>query len=194
MNATRIIRRPKPRANADAVTRIVRQPAAREKTEEETRIVRKPGPGKNAVPVRPQSLRKSPRAKVPPAPRPLLLPLARFALVALVFGRERAAELLEGLGEREAARAKEHLSHLAGLSSAERQARVAVEFGMRSDPAPQLRALMAEAPEALKREIFRRLPPYHRSLFPQRGVEPPEASATPGLCAFAERLIREATR
>jgi Sec-independent protein translocase protein TatA len=127
-------------------------------------------------------------------PPPALLPLARFALVALVFGRERAPELLEGLGEREAKRAKEHLSQLTALSSAQRQARVAVEFGMRQDPSGPLRELMAEAPEALRRELFRRLPPYLRSLFPERGLEPPDASATPALCALAERLIREATR
>jgi hypothetical protein len=114
--------------------------------------------------------------------------------VALVFGRERAPELLEGLGEREAQRAKEHLAQLITLSSAQRQARVAVEFGMRKDPAAPLRELMAEAPEALRRELFRRLPPYLRSLFPERSLEPPDASATPTLCALAERLIREATR
>lgn len=124
----------------------------------------------------------------------MLLPLARFALVALVFGRQRAAELLEGLGPREAERAKEHLAGFMTLTSAQRQAKVAMEFGIRSDPSDQLRELMAEAPEALRREIFRRLPPYHRSLFPQRRVDPPDGSTTPAMAALAERLIREATR
>ncbi|MBN1206782.1 MAG: hypothetical protein JXB05_18005 [Myxococcaceae bacterium] len=167
-------------------TRIVRRPAARRISEEATRITRKPAPGRNAV--------KAPPVRVAPRTAPALLPLARFALVALVLGRERASELLEGLGEREAERAKEHLARFSALTSAQRQAKVAMEFGMRSDPAQQLRELMAEAPEALRREIFRRLPPYHRSLFPERRVEPADASTSPALCALAERLIREATR
>ena len=167
-------------------TRITRRPAAGKKaaavrgSEEVTRITRQPMPPKRAAPA----------PKTPPA----LLPLARFALVALVFGRERAPELLEGLGEREAERAKEHLANLTALSSAQRQAKVAVEFGMRKDPSAPVRELMAEAPEPLRRELFRRLPPYLRSLFPARELAPPEASATPALCALAERLIREVTR
>jgi hypothetical protein len=120
--------------------------------------------------------------------------VARLALVALVLGRERAGELLEGLEEQSVARAKEHLSRFAALASAQRQARVAMEFGVVEDAPQRLRALMEEASEPLRREIFRRLPPYHRSLFPRRTVEPPEAAATPALCALAERLIREATR
>jgi hypothetical protein len=165
-------------------TRIVRRPVAKSRSEEATRIVRRP----------------LPKQKAPPAPAravkapPTFLPLARFALVALVFGKERASELLEGLGASEAARAKEHLAHFMTLTSAQRQARVALEFGLRSDPAEQLRELMAEAPEALRREIFRKLAPYHRSLFPQRRLEAPDASTSPAMSALAERLIREATR
>jgi hypothetical protein len=167
-------------------TRITRRPAAGKKaaavrgSEEVTRITRQPVPPKRAAPA----------SKTPPA----LLPLARFALVALVFGRERAPELLEGLGEREAERAKEHLASLTALSSAQRQAKVAVEFGMRKDPSAPVRELMAEASEPLRRELFRRLPPYLRSLFPARELAPPDAAATPALCALAERLIREVTR
>ena len=71
---------------------------------------------------------------------------------------------------------------------------MAVEFGVRPDAAARLRTVMEEAPEVLRRELFRRLPPYHRSLFPERQVEPPGAAATPAVCALAERLIREATR
>jgi hypothetical protein len=167
-------------------TRITRRPVARKKAEEVTRITQRPGPRKSAT----RDGKQAVVSKTPPA----LLPLARFALVALVFGRERASELLEGLGAREAERAKEHLAHLMALSSAQRQAKVAVEFGMRKDPSASLRELMAEAPEPLRRELFRRLPPYLRSLFPERGLEPAGASATPALCALAERLLREATR
>jgi hypothetical protein len=127
-------------------------------------------------------------------PPPVSLPLERIALVALVFGRERAGALLEGLREPEVRQAKNHLAGFSALSSARRQARVAVEFGVRPDAAARLRAVMEEAPEVLRRELFRRLPPYHRSLFPERQVEPPGAAATPAVCALAERLLREATR
>jgi hypothetical protein len=115
-------------------------------------------------------------------------------LVTWVLGRERAAELLDGLGEHEAERAKEHLRRIAALPSAQRQAKVAVEFGERGDAGARLKLLMAEAPEPLRRELFRRLPPYHRTLFPERRVEPPGSEAPPALGALAERLIREATR
>lgn len=137
----------------------------------------------------PRERRAAPRMS---APAPLAL--ERLVLVALVLGRERAAELLEGLGEQSAERAKEQLSRFAALASAQRQARVAMEFGVVDEAAERLRALMEEASEPLRQEIFRRLPPYHRSLFPKRTVEPPGAAATPALCALAERLIREATR
>lgn len=174
------------------VTRITRRPVPKRRPNEATRITRKPVPGAKPAP---PAVRRPPVAKaVGPRTPPALLPLARYALVALVFGRERAAELLEGLGAREAERAKEHLAGFAALTSAERQAKVALEFGTRSDPSEELRALMAESPEALRREIFRRLPPYYRTLFPARKVEPPDASAPPALGALAERLIREVTR
>ncbi len=135
-----------------------------------------------------------PRLEPPRPSPPIALPLERMALVALVLGRERAEGLLEGLAEPAARQSKKYLAGFAALSSAQRQARVTVEFGVRPDAATCLRAVMEEAPEALRRELFRRLPPYHRSLFPERRVEPPDASATPGVCALAERLIREATR
>jgi hypothetical protein len=122
------------------------------------------------------------------------LPVERIALVCLVLARERAAELLEGLGESEARQAREHLSRFTARSSAQRQARVAVEFGERPDAAARLRSVMEEAPAALRWELLRRLPPYHRSLFPERGGEPPEEPVTPGMSTLAERLIREATR
>ena len=127
-------------------------------------------------------------------PRPTGLPLERVALVALVLGRERAAALLEGLTDADARRARDFLAGFAALSSARRQARVALDFGVRPDAAPRLRAVMGEASEVLRKEIFRRLPSYHRSLFPERQVEPADATATEAVRAWAERLIREATR
>ncbi|WP_426754126.1 hypothetical protein [Myxococcus sp. Y35] len=122
------------------------------------------------------------------------MPLERLALVAWVLGRERAADLLGGLGEGSAERATDHLRRLASLPSAQRQAKVAVEFGERADAAERLRQVMAEVPPLLRREILRRLPPYHRSLFPSERVEALPQEVPPALGALAERLIREATR
>jgi hypothetical protein len=182
MNATRMIRRPEGRQGHEEATRIVRYAGPPQDFEEATRIVRKPGMDRKAAPL-------------PARARPWLLPLSRFALVTLVLGKERAPELLEGLGAREAARAQEHLALLMGLSSAERQARVALEFGQRRDAAEQLREVMKEASGLLRQEIFRRLPPYHQSLFSARLAGPvAPAAPAPGLGALAERLIREATR
>lgn len=208
MDATRIVRASRVKARAlvapgeeGEATRIVR--ASRQGSRaaaaqagapveaaglEETRRVRaarqgpRPEPAEAAVPV---------EEALPPR---LPLALERFALVTWVLGRERAAELLDGLGEHEAARAKEHLLRISALPSAQRQAKVAVEFGERADAGARLKALMAEAPEPLRQEVFRRLPPYHRTLFPGRQVEPPSPEVPPGLSALAERLIREATR
>ena len=125
---------------------------------------------------------------------PTGLPLERLALVALVLGRGRAATLLEGLTDADARRAQDFLAGFAALSSARRQARVALEFGVRPDAAARLRRLMREAPEVLRQEIFRGLPSYHRSLFPERPLMPPDVTATGRVRAWAERLIREATR
>ncbi|MFY0570441.1 hypothetical protein ACN28E_42360 [Archangium lansingense] len=169
------------------VTRIER-PGAKTPGPEQTvalRVPKSPPPEPAKKPTYPEP------AKCPP---PVSLPLERIALVALVFGRERAGALLEGLRGSEVQQAKNHLAGFSALSSARRQARVAVEFGVRPDAAARLRAVMEEAPEVLRQELFRRLPPYHRSLFPERQVEPPDAAATQAVCALAERLIREATR
>jgi autotransporter translocation and assembly factor TamB len=163
---------------------------------EATRITRKPRPEAKTQEQIPTVVVRAPPRPPEPArpPPPSSLPLERIALVALVFGKGRAKELLDGLGESEARQAKTHLAGFEALSSARRQARVAVEFGVRPDAAVRLKAVMEEAPEVLRRELFRRLPPYHRSLFPERQAEPPDAAATPAVCALAERLIREATR
>ncbi|NMO20298.1 hypothetical protein HPC49_43790 [Pyxidicoccus fallax] len=151
--------------------------------------------GRVARPERKPSSAPASEEKAPVGPPPpLALPLERYVLVAWVLGRERAADLLSGLGASEEARAKELLACIAALPSARRQAKVAVEFGERADAAARLKALMGEAPEPLRGEIFRRLPPYHRTLFPGREVEPADADAPPALGALAERLIREATR
>jgi hypothetical protein len=134
----------------------------------------------------------SPRSEA--TPEGCTLPLERLALVVLILGRGRAAVLLAGLRESEAARTRAFLVGFEALSSARRQARVAVEFGVRPEAAGRLRRVMDEAPETLRWEIFQRLPPYHRSLFPTLQTEPPRAGPSARVGAWAERLIQEATR
>ncbi len=158
-----------------------------------TRVGRKPRPGGSSSSARANApTEEVPRLAGPPPP--LSMPLERLALVAWVLGRERAAELLGGLGEGAAERALEHLRRLASLPSAQRQAKVAVEFGERPDAAARLRRLMSEVQPSLGREILRRLPPYHRTLFPAERPDIPAHEVPPALTALAERLIREATR
>ncbi|CAM4522856.1 Flagellar motor switch protein FliG C-terminal domain-containing protein [Myxococcus xanthus] len=155
-----------------------------------TRVGRKPRPVRSSASVR----ATAPTEEVPRLVGPLPIPFERLALVAWVLGRERAGTLLGELGEESAVRAREHLQRLSALPSAQRQAKVAVEFGERADAAARLRRLMSDAPPMLRREIFRRLPPYHRTLFPDASLAPQATEVPPALGALAERLIREATR
>lgn len=153
-----------------------------------------PGPGvldrrEGASPPAP-----APRREGASAAAPLELErLERVVLVAYSFARERAAALLEGLGERERVAARSQLEALAARASPERQARVAQVFGPVPEAPERLRRLMAEASPALQAELLRRLPPYYRSLFVGAGL-PRAEGAAPALGGLAERLIREATR
>ncbi len=121
----------------------------------------------------------------------------RVAMFAHALHHEGAAELLSGLSRDSAERACVYLEALVKLPSPERQGRLAAEFGISQQASHGLRALWAEAGPALRREIFRQLPPYHRSAFPDyrpegQGAEGP--ADAPALRDFAARLIREATR
>ncbi|WP_375761142.1 hypothetical protein [Corallococcus exercitus] len=141
------------------------------------------------------SRKEAPRATVADVTLPALsLPLERIALVVCVLARERAAELLGGLVDAEAGRALRHLERFAAMPSAQRQAKVSVEFGERADAANRLALFLEAAPEALRQEALRGLPPYHRSRFPQWEVTASQAEAAPVLTALAERRIREALR
>lgn len=139
--------------------------------------------------------KEAPRVPVAEVTLPALsLPLERIALVVCVLARERAAELLGGLVDAEAGRALRHLERFAAMPSAQRQAKVAVEFGERADGENRLALFLETAPEALRQEAFRDLPPYHRSRFPQWEGTASQAAAAPALAALAERRIREALR
>ncbi|RKH73923.1 hypothetical protein [Corallococcus aberystwythensis] len=158
---------------------------------EATRVGRALRMARKLLPAR----KEAPRATVADVTLPALsLPLERIALVVCVLARERAAELLGGLADAEAGRALRHLERFADMPSAQRQAKVAVDFGERADAANRLSLFLEAAPEALRLEALRGLPPYHRSRFPQWEDAGPRAEAAPALTALAERRIREALR
>ncbi|NOK31811.1 hypothetical protein D7W79_00310 [Corallococcus exercitus] len=141
------------------------------------------------------SRKEAPQATVADVTLPALsLPLERIALVVCVLARERAAELLGGLVDAEAGRALRYLERFAAMPSAQRHAKVAAEFGERADAANRLALFLEAAPEALRQEALRGLPPYHRSRFPQWEDAGPPGDAAPVLTALAERRIREALR
>lgn len=118
----------------------------------------------------------------------------RLALFAAAADRERAEVLLEGLVESSRDRAVRHLRTVCASPSSERQGLLARAFGVRPDAAEAVRALWEEAGPPLRRELYLRLPPWLRSLFPSYDPGPAPEDAAPGLGAFAERLLREATR
>lgn len=130
----------------------------------------------------------------PPAP-PSLAELGfpeRIALFACAMGRETALEVLDGLAQEGRLRARAQASETMAWDSATRQAQLSVVFGLCSDAESRLRELMEGAAPALRRELYRLLPPYHRSLFsaPSPSSEPPPQLVT----LVAERLVREAIR
>lgn len=114
-----------------------------------------------------------------------------LALFATALRRETAESLMDGLAPEGCELARRELEKLERLSSTERQARVAGQFGTRADAGRRLRQLMALAGPELQNELYALLPPYHRSLFPTFQPLSGQSSRAP-VRAFAERLIREA--
>jgi hypothetical protein len=123
-------------------------------------------------------------------------PTERLALFACAFARDSALEVLEGLVEPERTLARTYARQVAAWDSPLRQAKVSLEFGTQPQAEQQLRSMIAEASPALRRELYRRLPPHHRSLFPELAqVIQTELAVVPaGMVAFAKRMVREATR
>jgi hypothetical protein len=120
----------------------------------------------------------------------------RLALFACALCRDTALDMLEGLCEPYRTRARRYAQQVTAWDSPSRQAKVAVEFGLREDAGRRLRAVMQEAAPALRLEMYRLLPPYLKTLFPEL-VAPSAAPSTvvaPGMAALAQRLVREATR
>ena len=119
----------------------------------------------------------------------------RLALFTVAMAKERALELLENLHRSSRPRAREHARRVASWDSPLRQARLAWVFGARPDAGERLRALWKDCGPLLKREVWKLLPPYHRSSLPLFNLaEAPADPACPALRTLAERFVREATR
>lgn len=120
----------------------------------------------------------------------------RLALFACALSRDSALDMLEGLCEPQRTRARRYAQQVVAWDSPSRQAKVAVEFGLREDAGSRLRAVVEEAGPELRLEMFRLLPPYLKTLFPElvTAAVAPAASVPPGMAALAQRLVREAIR
>lgn len=115
-----------------------------------------------------------------------------LALFAVALAKESAPDLLRNLADHRRDRALAIATQLLEERGAV-QPRMVRTFGPRPDAEARLRALYAGFSRALRDAIYRRLPPYQRSLFPDhRGRCGGEEHPLLGL--LAERQIREATR
>lgn len=135
-----------------------------------------PPPDEDAQPQRVQALRR----------------LALFACAINPTEIEVLADGLTGPGKRTVV---DFAREVLRWDSATRQARISQEFGPQPSAAARLKALVADCSPRLRWEIYRLLPPYHRSLFPELEAAPkPAEPAPPLMTAFAERLVKEAIR
>jgi len=98
---------------------------------------------------------------------------------------------LDGFGELIREDAQRMLVTAKAWSSATRQARVALEFGARSDQLDRVGALLREASPALRRALWEELSPALQARFrPSSAVERP----SPAMKSLAARLVHETTR
>lgn len=110
-------------------------------------------------------------------------------LFVVALKKTNALELLDGLTEPARRTARLFAQRLADLDSPTRQARVALEFGVRDDARDRLKAMIDDAPPALRAALEAALPSAWRQ---NRAAAPPPGSAV--LKALATRLVREAMR
>lgn len=132
-----------------------------------------------------------PALKTPPAPATLKFE-ETLALFAVGLAKEEAPALLRNLAADRRDRAIAIGTELLANRS-EVPPRMVRAFGPRPDSDARLRELYEEAPRALREAIYRRLPPYQRSLFAGHAAGG-DRDEVPLIGAMAERLIREATR
>lgn len=110
-------------------------------------------------------------------------------LFLVAMKKEQALELLDGFAKDPRHRARVFAQQLSDLDSPTRQARLALEFGVREGGRERVNKLLGEVSPPMRAAIASLLPPSWR--LPN---VPSAAQTTPVMSALAARLIREATR
>ncbi|MBE2251778.1 MAG: hypothetical protein IAE78_19740 [Myxococcus sp.] len=113
----------------------------------------------------------------------------RTTLFVVALKKAQAIELLDGFAEPLRQRSRVFAQQLSDLDSPTRQARLAIEFGVRDGARERIKALLDQSPLALRAALMSQLP---STLRPEGAPAAPTAS--PALQALAARLVREATR
>lgn len=116
----------------------------------------------------------------------------RVALFVGSIHRQRADELFAGFTPEPRERAVTFVRDMKQWDSAQRQARLAHEFGVRHDAGERIQQLVVRAGGELRSAIVASLPPSVRTQFPQfkGGAE----TFPTGVRALAARLVKEASR
>lgn len=133
-------------------------------------------------------IRKGPRSD---GPRALGFP-ERLTLFVTAMHRAQADALLDGLGGDARVRAHAFAPSVRGWDSAQRQARLTHEFGVRSDAVQRVRELVVGAQGAVRDAILDALPARLKVEFPRGRAA--AATPSPAVRALAARLVWEATR
>ncbi|MBM4781609.1 MAG: hypothetical protein GQE15_28365 [Archangiaceae bacterium] len=113
----------------------------------------------------------------------------RTTMFVVAMKKEDGDALLEGFASEPRQRARVFAQQLAALDSPTRQARLALEFGVREGGRERVNKLMGEVSPALRAAIIGLLPQTWRPATPTLRNPP-----SPVMLAIAARLIREATR
>ena len=110
-------------------------------------------------------------------------------LFLVAMKKEQALELIDGFANEPRARARVFAQQLSDLDSPTRQARVALEFGVREGSRERVNTLLTEVAPAMRVAIVSLLPQSWRP-----ANMPPVGQNAPVMLLLAARLIREATR
>lgn len=124
-------------------------------------------------------------------PRVLGLP-ERIALFVTALHKDHSEQLFAGLAAPLHKRATQFSSDMRQWDSARRQARLAHEFGVRSDAPERLKKLVLSVDGPLRAAVVAYLPPSMKRDFPH--FTTPASEFPEPVRALAARLVREATR
>lgn len=116
----------------------------------------------------------------------------RVALFVVATRKEKLDELFAGFEASSQKRATHFSAALSACDSAQRQARLSLEFGPRFDAAERLQTVVVEAHPHLRAAIVEALPTRWKVLFPQ--FQSSSNTVAPAMRALASRLALEAQR